>query len=95
MCGLVKRAEDERQHVALHDDQRHRPRGPRQTPQHRAGEDQHPEMPHRATKGRRIRAQHQGMELFAGNLMGGEPDKGVVSHISGVWTCYPIAHGHH
>jgi hypothetical protein len=35
------------------------------------------------------------MEIVARDFVGGEPDEGVVSHISGVWTCYPIAHGHH
>jgi hypothetical protein len=95
MCRLVQRAEDECQHVALHDDQRHRPRGRGQPPEDRTRHDQHPEMPDGAAKGRPVRAQHQGMEIFAGNLMDGEPDQGIVSHNSGVWTCYPIAHGHH
>ena len=81
MGGLVKGAEDEREHVAVRDQQREDPDGGSEPPEERAGEREHAEVPDRAPQRRPVGARHQRVKRLARELVLGEADEGVVSHV--------------
>src|SRR5262245_27746711 len=82
MRRLVKRAEQEGQHIAVRDHERqHPPREP-ELPQERARDGKRAEVAEDAQERRPVRARHERVEILARELVCGEPDEDIVTHVA-------------
>src|SRR5438445_3351916 len=80
--GLVERAEDEGEHVAVGDQQRQGPAGAAETPEEHPGDRERAQVDRGAAERGPVGARHEGIQLLAGELVRGETDERVVDHES-------------
>jgi len=78
--GLVERAEDEREHVAVGNQQGQGPEGGAEPPEQGAGEREHAQVPDHAQERGAVGARHERVQLLPRELVVGEADERVVSH---------------
>ena len=79
---LVKRAEEKRQDVTVGDHERQDPPRGAEPPQQGARDRERPEVAESSEKRRPIRADHEGVEVVARELVRREPNEGRVDHRS-------------